>query len=168
MEFRLARPHDLPQVKAVYGEIVKNMYDNGIKMWDEVYPCEFFQDDIKNGRLFLLLDGGIIVSGFALYGTNSGANSVQWENPTATAQYLNRLGVNPLYTRSGIGGLMLSKARNISVNMGAEYLRLFVADCNIPAIRMYIKNGFLRVPGIYTEAVDENFILNEYGYEIKL
>lgn len=63
---------------------------------------------------------------------------------------------------------MLSKARNISVNMGAEYLRLFVADCNIPAIRMYIKNGFLRVPGIYTEAVDENFILNEYGYEIKL
>ena len=54
MEFTLAVMQDLEQLKSIYQEIIKNMNENGIQIWDDIYPCEFFEDDIKNKRLYLL------------------------------------------------------------------------------------------------------------------
>ena len=48
MEFRLARLEDLKQLKIIYKEIIKNMNKNNIQIWDDIYPCEFFEDDINN------------------------------------------------------------------------------------------------------------------------
>ena len=48
MEFRLARIEDLKQLKIIYKEIIKNMNKNNIQIWDDIYPCEFFEDDINN------------------------------------------------------------------------------------------------------------------------
>ena len=42
MELRLAIIEDLPQIKGMYKEIIKNMNSNNIYIWDEIYPCEFF------------------------------------------------------------------------------------------------------------------------------
>lgn len=42
MEFRLAVMNDLKQLKEMYSLIVKDMNDNNIQIWDEIYPCEFF------------------------------------------------------------------------------------------------------------------------------
>lgn len=47
MEFSLALMQDLDQLKSIYKEIIKNMNENGIQIWDDIYPCEFFEDDIK-------------------------------------------------------------------------------------------------------------------------
>ncbi|MEF2653809.1 MAG: hypothetical protein U0M37_06350, partial [Blautia sp.] len=47
MEFSLAVMQDLAQLKSIYKEIIKNMNENGIQIWDDIYPCEFFEDDIK-------------------------------------------------------------------------------------------------------------------------
>ena len=47
MEFSLAVMQDLAQLKSIYKEIIKNMNENGIQIWDDMYPCEFFEDDIK-------------------------------------------------------------------------------------------------------------------------
>ena len=63
--------------------------------------------------------------------------------------YLDRLGVNKEYSNKGIDSYMLNKAKDISRNLGAEYLRLFVVDINKPAINLYIKNGFNKAKGIY-------------------
>lgn len=50
---------------------------------------------------------------------------------------------------------------------GFEYLRLFVADSNIPAIHFYKKSGFARAAGHYDEVfADGCSALREYGYEI--
>lgn len=59
---------------------------------------------------------------------------------------------------------MLDKAKEVAKTFGAEYLRLFVVDVNIPATQLYEKNGFLKADGVY----DEAFVLHEFGYEIKL
>ena len=53
-------------------------------------------------------------------------------------------------------------------SFGMEYLRLFVADINKPAIRLYVKNGFQKAEGIYEEVFEDGFVLREYGYEIKV
>ena len=167
MDFRLAGMQDLLQLKDVYKQIIKNMDEQDIQIWDDIYPCEFFEEDIKNNQLYVLLNNGEIVSAF-LCKTNTGENAVKWNENHAEAFYIDRLGDNVKYLKKGIGGLMLDKAKEVAKTFGAEYLRLFVVDVNIPATQLYEKNGFLKADGVYDEAFDDGFVLHEFGYEIKL
>lgn len=61
MDLRLAVMEDLPQIKAIYKEIIKNMDSNNIQIWDEIYLCEFLENDIKNNQLYVLIDNDEIV-----------------------------------------------------------------------------------------------------------
>lgn len=168
MKFRLSNLDDLPQLKKVYIDIVQDMNEQNIEIWDEVYPCEFLEKDIRENRLYILTDKDEIVSAFALTKTNAGEAALEWTNKNNKAYYLDRLVVNKKYSKKGIGSYMLGKAKEISKNLGAEYLRLFVVDINEPAIRLYLKNGFKRVNGIYEERFDDGFVLREFGYEVRL
>lgn len=168
MDFRLAAMQDLPQIKSVYKDIINKMNTEQIQIWDDIYPCEFFAEDIRNNRLYVLLNHGDLVSAFVLCDTNSGEKAVEWQDNSCKALYLDRLGVNVNYSRMGIGSLMLEKAKETAKKSGAEYLRLFVADINEPAIQLYIRNGFLRGNGVYDEVIDDDLILHEYGFETAL
>lgn len=168
MDFGLAVMQDLEQLKDVYREIIKNMNEKGIQIWDDIYPCEFFEEDIKNNRLYILKDNSEIISAFALCGVSTGENAVEWKNKYAKAMYIDRLGVNIKHSKKGIGSLMIAEARQITKTLGAEYLRLFVVDINEPAIQLYHKNNFSKVNGVYEEVFDDGFVLHEYGYEIKV
>lgn len=168
MDFRLAAMQDLSRLKDMYKQIVKNMNEHGIQIWDDIYPCEFFEEDIKNNQLYVLLNNGEIISAFVLCDTNPGEKAVQWRDNHAKALYIDRLGVAVKDSKKGIGSLMLSKAKEVAKVLGAEYLRLFVVDINEPAIMLYIKNGFVKANGIYDEVFDDGFVLHEYGYEIEV
>jgi ribosomal protein S18 acetylase RimI-like enzyme len=168
MDFRLAVMRDLPQIKVVYQDIIQNMSNNQIEIWDDIYPCEFFEEDIKNEQLYVLYDNDEIVSAFVLCSTNSGEKSVKWQNNAGKALYVDRLGVNVNYTGKGVGSYMITKAKETAKTLGAEYLRLFVVDINEPAVRLYTKNGFTKATGVYDEVIDDELILHEYGYEILL
>jgi ribosomal protein S18 acetylase RimI-like enzyme len=63
---------------------------------------------------------------------------------------------------------MLKHAITLTKQKNAKYLRLFVVDINIPAINVYLKNGFRQVDGIYEERIDDDLILREYGFEIEV
>lgn len=168
MEFRLALRDDLPQIKAVYGNIVQKMKEDHIPIWDEIYPCEFFEEDIENHRLYVLKDRNEIASAFALCGSHAGSECVKWAKEHAAAVYLDRFGVHPGYLRKGVGSLMLLKAAELAREQGAGYIRLFVVDINEPAIRLYEKCGFIKADGGYDEIIDEDLILHEYGYELNV
>lgn len=167
MNLRLADMNDLPQLKAVYQEIIEKMNHDNIRIWDEIYPCEFFSDDIQNNRLYVLTQQDEIAAAFVFCDTNAGEEAVKWENGQKKALYIDRFGVNVNYMRKGIGSLMLKKAMVLAAQKGAEYLRLFVVDINEPAINLYLKNGFNRVDGIYDEIIDDDLTLHEFGFEIK-
>lgn len=51
MDFRPAGMRDLVQLKIMYRQIVQDMNAQGIRIWDEIYPCEFLEEDIKMNRL---------------------------------------------------------------------------------------------------------------------
>ncbi len=165
MKFRIAVVQDLPQLKEVFSAIVQNMNENGVPIWDEVYPCEFFADDIENGFLYILEDKGTIVSAFSLSAKNEGADFIAWENKEAKAMYIDRFGVNICYSKKGIGTRMLQQAVELAKEKGASYLRLFVVDCNRPAITLYLKNGFKQAEGVYCEMLDDGSSLREFGFE---
>lgn len=166
--FRPAVMQDLPRLKAMYRQIVKDMNGHGIRIWDEVYPCDFLEEDIRRNRLYVLLRDGKIVSAFALCRTNPGEKAVRWKDDQANALYLDRLGVDAGYSKQGIGSIMLGKARDTAKALGADCLRLFVVDGNEPAIRLYVKNGFAKADGAFDEAFADGFALHEYGYEAAL
>lgn len=165
MEFRLAVTDDLPQIKAVYTKIIERMDQSGIRIWDEIYPCEFFQEDIASKRLYVMTEKQDILAAFALCEQNVGEKHVKWTDGQGKALYLDRIGVNTAYLRRGIGSAMLSHAVALARNMGAKFLRLFVVDINRPAIDLYEKNGFQRAEGVYDEVIDEDLVLHEYGFE---
>lgn len=167
MKFKLAEKCDLLNIKGMYKKIVENMNNNNIKIWDEIYPCEFFKDDIENKNLYILKEGNIIVSAFALCESNIGESYLKWKDTTSKVLYLDRFGVNVDYLKQGIGATMLKNAMKIAKQKDAKYLRLFVVDINKPAINLYMKNGFEQVDGLYEEKVDD-FVLREYGFEIEV
>lgn len=167
MNLRLATMSDLPQIIKMYKKIITKMYDNNIYIWDEIYPCKYFENDIKNNQLYLLINNNEIISAFALCRLNDTAKSVNWTDKNAKALYIERLGVNIDYLRNGIGCVAVNKAIVLARQMNAEYLRLFVVDNNYAAINLYQKVGFKKVDGIYEEVIDDDLILHELGFEIK-
>ena len=164
MHLRLAGMDDLTQLKTVYKEIIGKMNREHIQIWDEVYPCAFFEEDIKKGRLYLLTRGRDIIASFALCPSNSGEAHLKWKDPRGKALYLDRFGVNVDCMRQGVGSAALRYAMALAREMDADFLRLLVVDVNLPAIRLYEKNGFCRVGRIYEESFDD-VVLREYGYE---
>lgn len=167
MKFKLAEQDDLMNIKSMYKKLVENMNNNGIDIWDEIYPCEFFQEDIDNENLYILTEESEIVAAFALCESNTGERHIKWKDTTSKSFYIDRFGVNIDYLKQGIGAIMLNYAMEIARQKDAKYLRLFVVDINMPAINLYIKNGFHQAEGIYEEKVDKR-VLREYGFELEL
>ena len=168
MIFRMANMQDLPALQSTYRAVIAQLNENKIHIWDERYPYEVFAEDIAKSRLYVLIDNEMIISAFALLDTSSGEKAVRWEKPSAQALYLYRFAVHPNYSGKGIGKLMLQKVREVSREKNAEYLRLFVVDCNLPALRFYEKDGFEQVNGTNIESINDGPELIEYGFEVRL
>ncbi len=168
MEFRLATLSDLESIKITYIKIVENMIINGFKNWNNSYPVNYIEDDIVNNKFYIMIDGINILSGAAISNNHDGDNTIKWQNPKASAIYIDRLGVNVNYLHTGIASKMLQKIRELANSQNAEYIRLFVVDDNKPAVRLYEKNKFIKVDGIYNEVLDNEFILPQCGYEIRV
>ena len=167
MGLQLATLEDLPRIQQMYREIVRAMAQGEVQIWDDVYPCEFFAEDIENQRLYLLVEEEKILAAFALCDAHQGSQQVTWEDKRGKALYLDRLGVNARELRKGIGEKALGQAIGLAAQKGAEYLRLFVVDINQPAIKLYQKVGFQQAGGMHHEIIDDELTLHEYGFEIK-
>ena len=168
MEFRPATEKDLPALKALYRVLVTNLDSKGIHIWDDAYPMEFLHMDLDKNRLWVLTDEEAPLGAVALCKTDPGKKFIQWENPEAPALYMARLGVALEKQRLGLGRILMDHALAAARAQGAEYLRLFVAECNAPAIRLYERMGFRQMPGLYELRIDESMVLYERGYEIAL
>ena len=168
MKIVVARLEDLNQIKEVYKKIIKNMYDNNIKIWNEYYPIEVFESDIEQESLYLLKDNDNILGAFVMYEHKNLEEGLEWADSKAKSFLLNRIGVNIEYLRQGIGKKILIEASKKKKKKGAKYWRLLVSDINIPAINLYLKCNFKKVNGIHKEKINDNFSINEYGFEMIL
>ena len=163
MEIRLANSKDLPEIIAMFKKIVENMNKNDIKMWDEIYPFEFFEEDIKNKRLYVLTKNSRMIAAFALCISSPGKDEFHWENCNTNALYLNRFGVSVKNLYRGIGSFLLTMAKEIAKSKGAKCLHLLVSTTNGPAINLYRKSGFVKVNGTYIERITGTFTLQCIG-----
>lgn len=166
MIFRPATKADLPYIYAVFNEIIDDMNRHGIEIWDDIYPCAFFEDDIAQNRLHLLCDGEEVVSALVLADEkDEGEGTVAWHDAAQPARYVLRFGVNVRYRRRGMAQQMLEHAATLARQEGAEALRLLVVDCNEPARKLYEKCGFQPRPGEAILQFDDGTTLHELGME---
>ena len=169
MNIRLANKQDLSALEQMFNRIVAEMHKNGVNIWNEYYPFEEFENDIEKSRLYLLVDENNICAAFVLFDDIAGAECFKWENNNAKPIYIGRLGVNVDYLRQGVGSRVIQEAIKLSKQMQGEYLRLTVVKENIPAIKLYLKNGFKQVEGVYNECIDDlGTTLQEFGFELKI
>lgn len=168
MLIRLAEMTDLKRLKYVFKNITDDMREKCGEIWNEYYPCELFEDDIKDNALYVYEEDGEILSAFALYTVNPAEEFIEWEDSKAKALYIDRFGVNIDFQRKGIGCKMLDFAVEKAKEKNIGFLRLFVVDRNFPAIKLYEKYGFKRMNGVFNEPIKEDIIYTEFGYELKL
>ena len=168
MELVLANKNDLANVQEMFTNIIKNMYAQNIKIWDEYYPNEVFMSDIDNKNLYLLKEGDEILGAFSLYEHIDIEQDVEWQDKNAKAYLLNRVGVNVNYLQKGIGQKLVKMAKDIAKEKKGEYLRLLVCEVNTPAINLYKKCKLKKVKGIHEEKIEKDYSLNEYGFEVLL
>lgn len=168
MIFRLATLQDLPRLKDMYRRIMTYLDEVDMQIWDEHYPCELLEGDVEKRQLYIMAQGDTPVAAFALCQSSAGEHCVEWENSDASALYLERLGVDTVYMRNGLASRMLQKAMEVTKEQGREYLRLFAAISNPPSLALYRKNGFRQAGGVFDEVIDENWIISEYGFEIRV
>lgn len=165
MKTVLAKQEDLLEIKNIFHKIVNNMISNGITIWNEYYPIEVFEEDIRNNNLYLLKENDSILGAFVMYEHKDIETDVEWQEPSAKAFLLNRVGVNVDYLRKGIGQKLVEEASIIAKEKQAKYLRLLVVEENTPAIKLYEKCNFKRVNGIHEEKIRDDYSLFEYAYE---
>ncbi|MCR4722476.1 MAG: GNAT family N-acetyltransferase [Eubacteriales bacterium] len=160
---------DLDEINRMFDDATKEMDRNGINIWNEYYPREVLPEDIEKERLYILRRGERVIGAFALLNDEDEEYEPgTWEVDDAPCKFLNRLAVDPACQRQGIAKRLIADACRIAKEEGAEYMRLFVVDCNPPAISLYEKTGFSRSPIIKEDHLYEDRILIEFGYEKKL
>ncbi len=169
MKIRLAQKNDLPELKILFSSIVKNMWQNGIQIWNEFYPYEEFERDVVKQELYVIELKQNLIGAFVVSATINGQESFEWTDNSAVAVYLERLGIHPDFTKKGIASLVLDKIFKIAREKGALFIRLTVADVNLPAISFYKKNAFKQVNGIFNEfSPSLKKTICEWGFEHKV
>lgn len=165
LRVRKAELSDLPAVQEMYTALVSRMDRDGWSVWDETYPRDFVGKDIEAGQFYLLLEGDHLAGAFALPTHGNDEGDVPWQSPAAPARYLYRFGIAVEYGGRGLGKLALGLIGELAKSLGAQYLRLFVAHENVPAIGLYKKMGFTQLPGEFGEFLLDGTRLFEYAFE---
>ena len=168
LRIRRAAFSDLPAAKEMYAALVARMDQEGWGVWDETYPRDFVEKDIERDQFYLLLEGDRLVGAFALPAHDNGEGDVPWQEPSAPARYLYRFGIAAGQGGRGLGKQALGKIEELCGALGARYLRLYVAYENQPAISLYQKAGFARLPGEFGEFLLDGTRLFEYAFEKRL
>ncbi len=144
--FRTATPADLPEIRTLVKEAIREMRKNQIDQWDSAYPSESdFLTDIEKAQLFIgLIDGAIAV----IYTLNQDCDE-EYKNgswKTGGAFYvIHRLCVSPRFQNQGVAGRALENIERSLRRLGAAAIRLDVFTKNPFALKLYERSGYKTV-----------------------
>ena len=147
-EIRLATIEEYDRVLAFYYATIDMMKDSEFNsLWKkDVYPSNaYIKESIEKGELWICeIDGQISSSMVLNHECNDGYRSVEWPTTPEKDQIfvIHAFGVLPTQHGKGIGSQMLRNAIAHASKNSVKVIRLDVLSDNIPAVRLYTKNGF--------------------------
>ena len=147
VEFNVAEEKDLQEIFSVVSAAIQGMHKYKILQWDEVYPdVNILQNDIRNKDLYIgKIDSEIV----CIYVLNSDSDEEyingNWKYPNETYIVIHRMCVNPKFQNQGIGSLTLNHIEGKVKREGKDEIRLDVFSLNSFALKMYYKQGYIKV-----------------------
>lgn len=148
MEIRKAVPSDLEQIEFLYNNLCDYLEMNqNYPGWKKgVYPV---REDAENGLreecLFVVQKKNMIIGTFMLrHKPEDGYKNAVWltENDYSRIYVVYTLAVHPNYLQHGVGMQILKYVDNFARKEHCISIRLDVVKGNIPAERLYQKNGY--------------------------
>lgn len=145
---RLAKVEEYDKVLAFYYDTIDMLKDSEFNsLWKkDVYPSNaYIRESIEKGELWVYEMDGRIISGMVLnHDCNDGYRDIKWPTKAEKNEVyvIHAFGVLPSIHGKGIGSQMLKNAIAYSADNSVKVIRLDVLSDNIPAVRLYTKNGF--------------------------
>ncbi len=173
MNITKAKAKDKQRILALYTLAIEKMKTSPFSPhWEMgVHPTEaIFDKAIANGELYILESNDLPVSAMILNHEGTVASeTTHWSVFAKTAEVLvlHLLVVNPDYTNTGYGELMVKNAISIARENKLKVLRLDVVKENVPARKLYEKCGFKFIREA-TETLSLGNTMNFLLYEMSL
>ncbi|MDA3835664.1 MAG: GNAT family N-acetyltransferase [Spirochaetales bacterium] len=134
IEIRQAEIDDLAAIFHLGEKVFTSQeFSNLYRTWDEYEVTTFFNQETEN--LIVAEDRGKIV-GFAMGTTIEKARSA-W-----SYGHLVWLGIEPAYTRKGVGSMLFDRFKRLMKKQGVRMLMVDTQGDNIPAIKFFRGKGF--------------------------
>lgn len=147
IKIKKANIRDLHDICMLFEKATRNMNENMILQWDELYPTqEIIRGDILNNQMYLGVIENQIASVFVLNQQSDAeyANG-NWRYKDFTYAVVHRLCVDPQFQKKGIGTKTMQQIENILKSEGTAAIRLDAFSLNPYALRMYEKLGYMKV-----------------------
>lgn len=159
MEFAIRK--DSKEILNLYKAVVDEVNRSTIKLgWNtEIYPNEeFINKAIDNNEMCILRDNNqIIAAAVVNHNVNEEYNDIDWKikAPGSKIATIHALAVLPGKRGGNASYVILSEIEDFCRKQGDVAIHLDVIDTNIPAYKLYIRNGYTEVACIkmYYEVV---------------
>lgn len=143
---RKAQQSDMNEIVMMFKAVIKDMIDNEIYQWDEIYPdAVTIEDDIRKEQLYIAELDSRIVSAFVLNRDyDEEYKEGEWRYLGADFYVLHRFCVNPEVQGKKIATRVLYLIEELLREWGVEAIRLDAFSCNPVALHLYEKSGYIR------------------------
>lgn len=135
---------DKAAVMELFDAVKRDMSDNGIDQWDELYPAvSDVSGDIKDGALTLVRQGKELVAVYTLNKHQDTAYKFgDFKDSSGNYAVLHRLCVKPEYQGMGIAARVLKAIDEEAKKEGFSSIRLDVFTKNPRAVKLYEDAGY--------------------------
>ena len=146
MEF--AVKEDAHKIIELYKDVIDAVNKTNIKLgWNiEVYPNDqFVYSSIENGQMCILREGDEIIAAAVVNHTvNAEYDDIDWKikAPKDKISTIHALATSPSRRGKETSDRFLKEIEEYSVAQGDIAIHLDVIDTNIPAYKLYTRNGF--------------------------
>lgn len=157
----IAKIDNLYEILELYKSVIDSVNKTNIKLgWNiDIYPnYDFVKSAIENEEMLVVKDNGLIVAVAVVnHNMNMEYNDIDWKfkSPMNEISTIHALATLPTYRNKTISDSVLSNIESYCIARGDKAIHLDVIDTNIPAYKLYTRNGYEMIEQIkmYYEVV---------------
>ena len=145
---------DKKEIMELYEAVIDRVNRSSVRLgWNiEIYPNEVFVEDaIGRGEMFIMrCDGKMIAAAAVNHTVNPEYDDIDWsvKGPSSKIATIHALAVVPSMQGTHASDRMLTSIESYCRRQGDLAIHLDVIDTNIPAYKLYMRNGYTEVDRI--------------------
>jgi ribosomal protein S18 acetylase RimI-like enzyme len=143
MKIRFACPEELDILHGIVRVATRQMDEQGIPQWDEIYPNKDILSQDLNRRDMHIIEVRDQAAGFIVMNEDQSPEyaSIQWMYP-GRALVIHRLTILPAYQRNGLATQLMDFAEEKAAIGGYDCIRLDAFTRNPAAFNLYQNRGY--------------------------